>query len=218
MTRAFWAVVFFPLGVIAGPPVVTVPAEVRGEPAAFVVVRAEVRDGKGVKFVLLDPGLSVFPGGLLADPNVTVVVGSKPGRHRILVYSGNESGPSEPAVTTVVIGDGNAPITAPPPVRPPDGGRPPEAGGKVFVVVVRPDGPVSPAVAASVRLGAWAEARKAGHQVKDYPVSELPAGIPRPEKLPAAVVLRVAADGKTSSVVRTADLPATDEAVRELLK
>ncbi len=217
--RTVLALILFPLGVIAAPPVVTVPPEVKGDTSAFVVVRAEVKDGKGVKFVPLDSGLSVFPPGLLSDPSVTVVVGSKAGRYRVLCYSGNADGPSEPVFTTVVIGDGSTPIGGnPPPVKPDDPKEPPATGGKFFFVLVRPDGPVQPAVAASVRLSGWDEARKAGHEMKDYPVSELPKGVVRPSTLPAVVVLRVAVDGKSSSVVRTVPLPTTNEAITELLK
>lgn len=216
--RSLCLLLLFPLGVQAGPPAVTVPAEVRGEPAAFVVVRAEVKDGKGAKFVPLDAGLNVFPGGLLADPNVTVVVAPKAGRYKLLVYSGNESGPSDPVFTTVVLGDGQGPIIAPPPVKPPDDTKPPEAGGKFYFVLARPDGPVDERTAACVRLPAWAELRKAGHEMKDYPAAELPKGVAKPSNLPSVVVLRVAADGKSSSLVREVPLPTTDAAVRELVK
>lgn len=218
--RLLSAVLLFPLGVaLAAPPVVKVPDSVPGEVSAFVVVRAEVKDGKGAKFVPLDAGLSVFPPGLLSDPDVTVVVAAKAGKYRLLVYSGNQDGASDPAYTTVVIGGGGAPIGGnPPPVKPDEPKDPPAEGGKFFFVLVRPDGPVPPAVAASVRLGAWDEVRKGGHQMKDYPVSELPKGIERPATLPAVVVLRVAADGKSSSAVKTVPLPTTDEAVKELLK
>lgn len=89
------------------------PAEVRGEPAAFVTVLAET-SGKSVKFYPLDPGLSVFPAALLANPKATVVTAAQPGRYRILAYTANGDTPSDPVVCTVVIGG-----SSPPPVDDP---------------------------------------------------------------------------------------------------
>lgn len=79
------------------------PAEVRGDPAAFVTVLAET-SGKAVKFYPLDPGLSVFPAALLANPKATVVTAAQPGRYRILAYTASGDTPSDPVLCTVVIG------------------------------------------------------------------------------------------------------------------
>lgn len=91
------------------------PTEVRGEPSAFVTIQAET-SGKAVKFYSLDPGLSVFPAGLLSNPKATVVVAGKPGRYRVLAWTAMADIPSDPAVCVVVVGDGVPPI---PPVPPP---------------------------------------------------------------------------------------------------
>jgi hypothetical protein len=196
----------------AAPPVVTVPAEVTGDVAAFVVVRAEVKDGKAAKFVAVDPGLSVFPPGLLADPFVTVVVGQRAGRYRILCYSGNADGPSEPVTVTVVIGGGAAPIidpVKPDPVKPAD---------VYYFAVVRPDQNTQE-FESLMRLPAWDEVRKTGHLVKDIPISELPTGIDRPATLPAVVILRRNADGKTwTDLKRNKPMPRTDDAIRGLIR
>ena len=85
------------------PGAVTLPAEVRGEVGAFVVIEAKT-DGKSVRFVALDPGLSVFPPELLATKKATVIVAAKPGKFRILAYSAVGDEPSEPAFCTVIIG------------------------------------------------------------------------------------------------------------------
>jgi hypothetical protein len=127
------------------PPVVKLPAEVSGDAAAFIVVRAEVADAKAVKFHAIDNGLNVFPSGLLSDPFATVVTSATKGRFRLLAYSGNEDGPSEPVVVTVVIG--NAPPvvvdpTQPPVIDPTDPPVPiPVAGLRVLVLEESADRP-----------------------------------------------------------------------------
>ena len=85
------------------PGAVTLPAEVRGEVGAFVVIEAKT-EGKSVRFVALDPGLSVFPPELLATKKATVIVAARSGRYRILAYSAVGDEPSEPAFCTVIIG------------------------------------------------------------------------------------------------------------------
>lgn len=201
----------------AAPPVVTVPAEVAGEVAAFVVVKADVKDGKSAKFVAVDPGLSVFPAGLLADPYVTVVVGQKAGRYRIICYSGNADGPSDPVTVTVVIG--GARPSDPPVVTPPDKpSDPPTPADVYYFAVVRPD-QATKDVADAMRLPAWDEVRKAGHTVKDFPVSELPGGLSRPATLPAVIVLKQNADGRTwTDTKQNKPMPTTNDAIRSLIK
>jgi hypothetical protein len=102
----------------AAPGSVTLPAEVKGDVGAFVVIVAQT-DGKAVRFVPLDGGLSVFPSELLNNRKVTVVVASKPGRYRILAYSAAGDEPGEPAFTTVIIGNpGPEPGPTPGPTSP----------------------------------------------------------------------------------------------------
>ncbi len=195
----------------AAPPVVTLPAEVAGEVSAFVTVRATVTaESKGVKYVPIDAGLSVFPSDLLTDKTVTVVVASKPGRYRVLAYSGNGDGPSEPAQTVVVIGG----AVKPPPVDP----VPPPTGEVYYFAVIRAD-QATKEIADAMRLPAWDDVRKAGHLVKDIPLSELPSGIARPTTLPVLVTLRQNSDGKTwTPIPGTKPMPTTDAQVRELIK
>lgn len=94
-----------------------VPAEVRGEVASFVTIVAET-EGKSVKFVPLDGGLSVFPQGLLSNPKVTVVTSARAGSYRVLAYSAKGDVPSDPAITTVIIGVAPVP-PGPVPPQPP---------------------------------------------------------------------------------------------------
>lgn len=94
------------------------PAEVRGEVAAFVTVLAET-SGKQVKFYPIDAGLSVFPAALLANPKATVVVAAKAGTYRLLAYTASGDIPSDPQICRVVIGGGKPDDVKPPPPPPP---------------------------------------------------------------------------------------------------
>jgi hypothetical protein len=94
------------------------PAEVRGEVAAFVTVLADT-SGKQVKFYPIDAGLSVFPAALLANPKATVVVAAKAGTYRLLAYTASGDIPSDPQICRVVIGGGKPDDVKPPPPPPP---------------------------------------------------------------------------------------------------
>jgi hypothetical protein len=97
------------------------PAEVKGEVAAFVTVLAET-SGKQVKFYPIDAGLSVFPAALLANPKATVVVAAKAGTYRLLAYTASGDIPSDPQICKVIIGGGKPDDEKPPPppIPPPD--------------------------------------------------------------------------------------------------
>lgn len=198
----------------AAPPVVTVPAEVTGEVGSFVAVRATVTESKVVKFVPLDAGLNVFPADLLSDKTATVVTAGKSGRYRVICYSGNADGPSDPVTVTVVIGG----AVVPDPVKPDPVKPDPDKPATVFYfAVVGPSGPVAPTTAAAMKLPAWDELRKLGHTVNYFPVDELNSGLTRPTTLPAVMVLKKDGD-KWTDTGSNKPLPTTDEAIRGLLK
>jgi hypothetical protein len=71
-----------------------------------------------VKFAAVDPGLSVFPAELLATRKATVVTGPA-GKYRVFCYTSIGNKPSDPAIITVVIGDGSPVPPQPGPVVPP---------------------------------------------------------------------------------------------------
>lgn len=96
-------------------PTIELPQKVSGQPGAFISVPAKT-DAKTVKWVSIDKGLNIFPVDLLKDSKTLVVTSQTQGVYRLLAYSGNESGPSDPAFTSVVIGDED-PVT-PTPVDP----------------------------------------------------------------------------------------------------
>ncbi len=91
----------------ASAPDLKVPARASGAPADFVQVAAETT-GKVVKWVALDPGLSVFPAALLKDSRTAVVSARAPGTYRLMAVTCAADEMSEPAVCLVVISDGDA--------------------------------------------------------------------------------------------------------------
>lgn len=128
------------------------PAEVKGAPAEFIRVAAET-DGKVVRWLAIDKGLSLFPADLLKDTRTAVVVAREPGRYRLLAVTALGDEPSEPAVCTVVIGD----VPPPPP--------PPPPGAKLWAIAVVDNEAMSASVAAVVADKAlWAAVEKAGHR------------------------------------------------------
>lgn len=199
----------------AAPPTLTLPPEVTGDVAAFVVVKAKT-DGKVVKFVALDPGLNVFPAELLSDPTATVVTSARAGRFRLLAYTGTADGPSEPAVCAVVIGGSTVPPPLPPPDKPPPDNPPPPA--TLFFLVIRPDGPASPEFTKTMENAAWGELVAAGHKFKEKTLTESKAWgyVPPPgTTLPAVLTLRV--EGSRSKEARgPVPLPTTADGIRAL--
>ena len=201
---------------LAAPPVVTVPAEVTGEVGSFVAVRASVTEAKVVKFVPLDSGLNVFPADLLADKTATVVTSARPGKFRILCYSGNADGPSEPVTVTVVIGGGGPPVVDP--VRPtptPDVVK----AEKVAVVVVEESQARTVAqgkVLADLRK--WIDGN--GHTMfvvdKDDPAAARNGYLPLVKELPGVIVFDQKGGGKPLSVFKLDSDPVAK--VKEVVK
>jgi hypothetical protein len=95
-------------------PTIELPAKVSGQPGAFISVPAKT-ESKAVKWVSIDKGLNIFPVDLLKDSKTLVVTSQIQGVYRLFAYVGDGFGPSDPAFTSVVIGDEPAPA---PPVNP----------------------------------------------------------------------------------------------------
>ena len=98
-------------------PTVELPLKVSGQPGSFIKVPAKT-DSKFVKWVSIDKGLNIFPVDLLKDSKTLVVTSQITGVYRLFAYVGDVNGPSDPAFTSVVIGDEPAPIPPAPPVNP----------------------------------------------------------------------------------------------------
>ncbi|HYH64783.1 MAG TPA: hypothetical protein VD866_08835 [Urbifossiella sp.] len=91
---------------------------------------------------------------------------------------------------------------------------------KLYFVVVRPDGPATPAFIMLMQNPGWTQLRAEGHTVKDFTVSEAVASLPvelGATPLPAVVTLAVAKDGKSHHLYRTPSAaPTTAEEILRL--
>lgn len=231
--RSMMVLLLFPLWGLCAPPEVKFPqSEVRVKQGQFVVLKAEVENGKGVTKYRLPQteDISYLPSNLLADPSTVVFVPLvKDAKFVVWAWSGNEDGASELAEVTVVVGDGGS--QNPPPVDDPD--DPPAQAGKFYFVLVRDDrlprddDPVT----LSYHLPAWGEIRKDGHQVVERTRTEVQSILRQSVSEDAAaykarldgyvgkvLVFRVSLDGKSSSFQGDKPLPADGAAVKELVK
>lgn len=82
----------------AAEPFVTLPAEITGEPGAFIAVRPTT-NGKQVPYLATTPGLNVFPADMLRDATSTVVT-AQTGRYQLVAYTAIGDVPSDPAVVS----------------------------------------------------------------------------------------------------------------------
>jgi hypothetical protein len=90
---------------------VSLPAELKGEPGVFVIVKAET-DCATLRWLVLDAGLSLIPPELLKDSRTAVVMAGQAGRFRLLAFGAKGDLPTDPAVCTIIVG------SIPPPVPP----------------------------------------------------------------------------------------------------
>jgi len=98
-------------------PTIELPAKVTGQIGAFITIPAKT-ESKSVKWVSIDKGLNIFPVDLLRDSKTLIVTAQAEGAYRVFAYAGNEFGPSDPAFTTIIIGENPEPV--PVPVNPTD--------------------------------------------------------------------------------------------------
>lgn len=137
-------------------PTLTLPAEVKGDPGAFVRIAATT-NGREVKWIAVTPGLNVFPAEMLRDSRSTVVVASAEGRYQLLAYTALDGLPSDPATTTILIGSApppQPPGPAPPPVPPVDL---PSAELQALVAPLRAIMQAAPPAQRAVWAGAWSD-------------------------------------------------------------
>jgi hypothetical protein len=195
----------------AAPPTLTAPAEVAGEIFSYIEIKPET-NAKWVRFRAIDPGLRVFPTHRLEDKGVAIVDAMKPGRYRLWAYAGNDDGGAD-AVIVVVIGGAKP---EPDPVKPPPVDPP---AGKVYFLIVRPNGPASADFVRVMDDPAWSDHRKAGRVVKDMTVTESARFYTPPPgttlALPYVVTLRVGAT-ESSLISGPSPLPTTADAIRRL--
>lgn len=96
---------------------VNLPPEIHGLPGTFVSIPA-VSDCKVIQWLVLDPGLHLFPVELLRDTSTAVVTTTVPGKYRILAFTAKGDVPSKPVITVVTIGNPPAPLPPVPPSPP----------------------------------------------------------------------------------------------------
>lgn len=94
-----------------------VPAEVLGDPGVYVSVPA-VTNGKDVKWVVLDPGISLFPTEFLKSSKTAVLSTAKKGQYRVLAVTALNDQVSEPAICVIKIGEQKPGPDVPPDVPP----------------------------------------------------------------------------------------------------
>ena len=109
------------LPVLAAPPTLKLPQEVRGEAGTFVAIRAE-SDSPWVSF-RADAGLAAFPSDLLSDRKATVVTAARDGRYKVFAYTGNADGGAD-AIVWVIVGTPPVVVTPPGPGPGPGPGPP----------------------------------------------------------------------------------------------
>jgi len=183
----------------AEPPKLTLKEESKSG-SRWVVVRAETQ-GKEVKFVP-GPGLDPFPLSL-PEKKVFVAIAEGKGPWKVQAYTSLNDELSD-LVEITVGGSTSPPVT--PPTNPPT--QPPVTTGLYFLIV-RPDGPASPAFTNNMKLTEWQTLIKLGHSVKDKTASEAATFGVRPTTLPAVARLIISPDGKSSKLFDIVPLPTT---------
>lgn len=204
-----------------------VPLIVLASPEGFVSVTEDVGPLK-LKGKFAD-GLGKVETRTYKGKHVFTVDAVAAGKVELLIVPIGGDAKSVIRRTLEVTGARPPPDCPPPPVvdppKPPPVVDPPVTPPKpavYYFLVVRPDGPASPAFTKTMGLPAWTELRKAGHGVKDKTLTEAAAlGVKLADgtTLPVVVTLQEAADKKTSKIVRPAvALPTTDDAIADLPK
>jgi hypothetical protein len=96
-----------------------IPEKLKGEVGDFIPVKADTT-ATVVKWVVLDDGIKLFPVDLLRDTKTVVVLARKAGTYRLLAYTGDKDGPSDPLICTITIGNPAPPTPPPGPPGPTD--------------------------------------------------------------------------------------------------
>lgn len=118
MYKSLLVLILFTSVTIAAPPTIEAPERVFGEIGDYTFFKVTT-SGKGLKIVPLDQGLVLFPSDKLKDSNEIGVRATRPGTYKLLIYTGNADGPSEPKIISIVIGG-----VLPPSPNPPDPPKP----------------------------------------------------------------------------------------------
>lgn len=134
---ALVAGLYWPWAALVAGQSVKLPEEVRADPGTLAVVEAQT-DCKELRWLPLDPGLSLIPSDLLKDSRKAVVMAGRAGRYRLLSYGALGDRASPPATCLVVVGD-----TPPAPPGPSPGPAPGPSPGPTPVPPPAPPAPLT---------------------------------------------------------------------------
>lgn len=168
-------------------------------------------DVKDVKYIGLD-GEEAFPVALIGgDPKAFLFLsrGLPEKDYRFIGVASSSDGTL--ALKPFVVRVGKPPRPPPKPKDPPV-----TTPQTYFFLVIRADGPASPAFTRIMGDPAWKTLKDAGHRVRDYTVSDAGVFADGLTVFPAVVTLVESATN--SKVVRTGPLPTTSEGILALPK
>jgi hypothetical protein len=200
---------------------VKLPESVSGLPGEWIVIPYTVDGGKPQ--FRLSEGLTEVNIAALLGPDATknlsgrVVKAQVGGRYYVEAW--NAKGDVASPITTCVVNVGSPTVAQPtPPQVPPANGVAP----KYFFLIIRPDGSAQQEYVAYLNNPGWASLVKAGHQVKDYTLTQaLNYGVrfdgPNPDVPPGTplpAVLTLSVQGNQSHIARgPIPLPAPENIV-----
>ncbi len=150
-------------------PVISVPAVMEGDVGDFIRVTATT-NGKKVKWMSMDRGLSVFPSDMLVDPKSTVVIAKAPGSYRLAAYTALNGEASDHVVCMVVVHGPQPPPPKPEPVPPPPEPTPPPPPPApttfrpLWVVTVENSVARTQVITDIINNPIWGEFQASGHQ------------------------------------------------------
>lgn len=213
MIRALWLNLVLAGPLFAAPPQLDIPAEVKAQ-GDYVVVTPKT-DAMNVVYVALS-GVEPFPSAMLKDPRAFVlpVRGLAKGKYAFVAVGAGPQGEQTTARFAVLVGEG--PVPPPDPPKPPPVDPPPPTQGVVWAMFIRPDQPITPEQAMTLR-DATAKLQAKGIQVMNKSL----ANVTQPSwraavqgvQLPAFFVVRVV-DGEGVGIVSPRPLPSVAEIER----
>lgn len=118
----------------AGSPVLDIdlPKQISGDPGEPIVIQAKSINA-AVKWFPLDQGIKLIPDQHLRDTRTAIAICKQPGSYRIMCYSSKNNIPTDPAITTLVVGCGPTP---PGPVPPGPAPTPAPIAGEGFRALI----------------------------------------------------------------------------------
>lgn len=197
------------------------------DPPALLVAKSGVAiyvppdDVQEAEYIALD-GEEAFPVSLIGGRKTAFVFltrGLPAKNYRFVGVASDSTGKLTRKEFAVPVGN---PPKDPPGTTPKD--PPAVPTGTYYFLIVRSDGPASPAFTKLMGLPEWGLLRSAGHLVKDMPLkeatallSEAPHALPPGTTLPVVITIQESAD--SSSIARNAiPLPTTPTGILDLPK